>query len=50
VFECDGRQLVGARWYPIEVYDGLVVGHGSTLERHSAPESPAPLLAKFPEA
>jgi len=49
VFESDGRQLVAGGFQPVEAYDVLVVNLDPTLHREPPPETPAPLLARFPD-
>ena len=49
VFERDGRQLVAGGFQPVEAYDVLVANLDTTLHREPPPETPAPLLARFPD-
>ncbi len=49
IFERDGRQLVAGGFQPIEAYDVLVANLGPDLDREPVPETPQPLLARFPE-
>ncbi len=49
VFERNGTRLVAGGFQPVEAYDVLVVNLDSTLERQPPPETPAPLLERFPD-
>jgi predicted DsbA family dithiol-disulfide isomerase len=49
VFTADGRELVAGGFQPVEAYDVLIANLDPTLERRPAPDTPAPLLAHFPE-
>ncbi len=49
VFEADGRRLVAGGFQPVEAYDVLIANLDPTLHREPAPDSPAPLLEKFPD-
>ena len=49
VFECDGRRLVAGGFQAVEAYDVLVANLSPTLERRAVPETPAPLLERFPD-
>jgi predicted DsbA family dithiol-disulfide isomerase len=49
VLAADGRELVAGGFQPVEAYDVLIANLDPTLERRPAPETPAPLLAHFPE-
>src|SRR5581483_3361479 len=48
VLESNGTRLVAGGFQPVEAYDVLVVNLDPTLERRPAPETPEPLLARFP--
>jgi predicted DsbA family dithiol-disulfide isomerase len=49
VFEQDGRRLVAGGWQPVLAYDVLVANLDPTLARTPPPETPEPLLARFPD-
>lgn len=49
VFERDGQRLIAGGFQPIEAYDVLIANLDPGLERRSAPETPAPLLERFPD-
>jgi 2-hydroxychromene-2-carboxylate isomerase len=49
VFEQNGTRLVAGGFQPVEAYDVLVANLDPTLHRERAPESPAPLLDRFPD-
>jgi 2-hydroxychromene-2-carboxylate isomerase len=49
IFERDGQQLVAGGWQTVEAYDVLVANLDPTLARRATPDSPAPLLAAFPD-
>jgi 2-hydroxychromene-2-carboxylate isomerase len=49
VFERDGRQLVAGGFQPVEAYDVLICNLDPTLSRKAPPDSPEPLLERFPE-
>lgn len=49
VFERDGQRLVAGGWQPILAYDTLLANLDPTLGRTPPPESPEPLLARFPD-
>jgi 2-hydroxychromene-2-carboxylate isomerase len=49
IFERDGRRLLAGGFQPIEAYDVLVANLDPGLEREPAPETPGPLLERFPE-
>ena len=49
VFERDGQRLIAGGFQPIEAYDVLIANLDPSLERRSAPETPAPLLERFPD-
>jgi protein-disulfide isomerase-like protein with CxxC motif len=48
VFERDGRRLVAGGWQPILAYDVLIANLEAELERTPPPDSPEPLLERFP--
>jgi 2-hydroxychromene-2-carboxylate isomerase len=49
VFEQDGRRLVAGGWQPVLAYDVLIANLAPTLERTPPPETPEPLLPRFPD-
>jgi 2-hydroxychromene-2-carboxylate isomerase len=49
IFERDGQRLIAGGFQPIEAYDVLVANLDPGLERQPAPDTPAPLLARFPD-
>jgi predicted DsbA family dithiol-disulfide isomerase len=49
VFERDGQRLVAGGFQPVEAYDVLVANLDPALRREPPPETPAPLLARFPD-
>ena len=49
VFERGGQRLVAGGFQPIEAYDILIANLDPGLERRPAPETPAPLLERFPD-
>jgi len=49
VFERDGLRLVAGGFQPVEAYDVLIANLDPTLDRRPAPDTPAPLLERFPE-
>jgi protein-disulfide isomerase-like protein with CxxC motif len=49
VFERDGQRLVAGGWQPILAYDVLLANLDPTLARAPAPDSPLPLLERFPD-
>ena len=49
VFELDGRELVAGGYQPVEAYDVLIANLDAELERQAPPETPAPLLERFPQ-
>jgi 2-hydroxychromene-2-carboxylate isomerase len=49
VFERDGRRLVAGGWQPVLAYDVLIANLEPELERTAPPESPEPLLERFPD-
>ena len=48
VFEHDGVRLVAGGFQPVEAYDVLIANLNPGLDRTPPPESPEPLLARFP--
>jgi predicted DsbA family dithiol-disulfide isomerase len=49
VFERGGSRLVAGGWQPILAYDVLVANLAPELERTPPPDSPEPLLERFPD-
>lgn len=49
VFARDGRRLVAGGWQPVLAYDVLVANLEPELERTPPPDSPEPLLERFPD-
>jgi 2-hydroxychromene-2-carboxylate isomerase len=49
VFEAGGQRLVAGGFQPVEAYDVLVANLDPAVTREGAPDSPAPLLARFDE-
>ena len=49
VFERDGQRLIAGGFQPIEAYDVLIANLDPGLERRPAPDTPAPLLERFPD-
>jgi hypothetical protein len=49
VFEQNGTRLVAGGFQPVEAYDILVTNLDPTLHREPPPDSPAPLLDRFPD-
>ncbi len=49
VFQRDGRQLVAGGFQPVEAYDVLVANLDPSLHREPPPETPGPLLERFPD-
>jgi len=49
VFERDGLRLVAGGFQPVQAYDVLVANLDPTLNREPPPETPEPLLERFPE-
>ena len=49
VFERGGQRLVAGGFQPIEAYDILIANLDPGLERRPAPDTPAPLLERFPD-
>jgi predicted DsbA family dithiol-disulfide isomerase len=48
IFQSNGTRLEAGGFQPVEAYDLLVANLDPTLERQAAPETPAPLLERFP--
>jgi len=48
VFRSNGTTLVAGGFQPVEAYDVLVANLDPTLERLAPPETPLPLLERFP--
>ena len=48
VFERDGRRLIAGGWQSVDAYDVLIANLDPTLNRQDPPETPEPLLARFP--
>ena len=48
VFECDGRRLEAGGHQPLAAYDVLVANLAPGLRREPVPESPQPVLERFP--
>jgi 2-hydroxychromene-2-carboxylate isomerase len=48
IFELDGRRLEAGGFQPVEAYDVLVANLDPTLSRQAPPETPEPLLDRFP--
>jgi hypothetical protein len=48
-FEQDGQRLVAGGFQPPEAYDILVANLDPSLDRRPAPETPEPLLERFPD-
>ena len=49
VFERDGHRLIAGGWQPILAYDVLVANLDPAIRRTPPPETPAPLLERFPD-
>lgn len=49
VFEHGGQRLVAGGFQPVEAYDVLVANLDPTLRREPPPETPRPLLSRFPD-
>ncbi|MBV9003863.1 MAG: DsbA family protein [Solirubrobacterales bacterium] len=49
VFESNGQRLVAGGFQPVEAYDVLVANLDPTLHREPPPDTPAPLLERFPD-
>jgi predicted DsbA family dithiol-disulfide isomerase len=48
IFQSNGTRLEAGGFQPVEAYDLLVANLDPTLERQAVPETPAPLLERFP--
>lgn len=48
VFQRDGQRLVAGGFQPVEAYDVLVANLDPSLHREPPPETPGPLLERFP--
>lgn len=49
VFERDGERLVAGGWQPILAYDVVVANLDPAIPRTAPPETPEPLLERFPD-
>ena len=49
MFEHNGTRLVAGGFQPVEAYDILVANLDPTVHREPAPETPEPLLDRFPD-
>ncbi len=49
VFESGGQRLIAGGFQPVEAYDVLVANLDPTLRREPPPDTPAPLLERFPD-
>ena len=49
VFDGDGQRLVAGGWQPLLAYDVLVANLEPTIRSTPPPETPEPLLERFPE-
>ncbi|HWC85383.1 MAG TPA: DsbA family protein [Solirubrobacteraceae bacterium] len=49
VFERDGQRLEAGGFQPVEAYDVLVANLDPAIERTPVPDSPLPLLERFPD-
>ncbi len=49
VFERDGHRLIAGGWQPILAYDVLVANLDPAIRRTPPPETPEPLLERFPD-
>lgn len=49
IFERDGRSLVAGGWQPILAYDAIVANLEPAIRREPPPETPLPLLDRFPD-
>ncbi len=49
VFERNGLRMVAGGFQPVEAYDVLVANLDPALRREPPPETPAPLLERFPD-
>jgi predicted DsbA family dithiol-disulfide isomerase len=48
-FQQNGTRLVAGGFQPVEAYDVLIANLDPTLRREAPPETPEPLLARFPD-
>jgi predicted DsbA family dithiol-disulfide isomerase len=48
IFESDGTRLEAGGFQPVEAYDVIVANLDPTLSRQAPPETPEPLLDRFP--
>jgi len=48
IFRSNGTRLEAGGFQPVEAYDILIANLDPALERQAAPETPAPLLKRFP--
>jgi predicted DsbA family dithiol-disulfide isomerase len=48
IFQSNGTRLEAGGFQPVEAYDILIANLDPALERQAAPETPAPLLKRFP--
>jgi hypothetical protein len=49
IFEHAGRRLIAGGFQPVEAYDILIANLDPTLHREPVPETPQPLLERFPD-
>jgi hypothetical protein len=49
VFERDGMRLVAGGWQPLLAYDVLIANLDPAVAHTPPPESPQPLLERFPD-
>jgi predicted DsbA family dithiol-disulfide isomerase len=49
VFEREGLKLIAGGFQPVEAYDVLIANLDPTLRREPAPDTPEPLLERFPD-
>lgn len=48
-FEAGGQRLIAGGFQPVEAYDVLIANLDPTLQRQPPPETPEPLLERFPD-
>jgi predicted DsbA family dithiol-disulfide isomerase len=48
-FEANGQRLVAGGFQPVDAYDVLIANLDPTLERQPPPQTPEPLLERFPD-
>jgi predicted DsbA family dithiol-disulfide isomerase len=48
-FEASGQRLLAGGFQPVEAYDVLIANLDPTLERRPPPETPEPMLERFPD-